>query len=83
MRKYRAVYRCVKCDTKLSKEDHRHSDGVCPYCGQMSDSSLVKVKKLIEAYDEAEQKSKYSNFVWAAIVAFITFAIGVITGLLA
>lgn len=35
--------RCVKCKTTLTDYEEAYSDGRCPYCGNKSKSTFVKV----------------------------------------
>ena len=55
MSRYIVEHRCVKCGHKFSNRDMIHSDGVCPYCGNISrgticdsDKVAVEVKGLFE-----------------------------------
>lgn len=44
--KFMAAYLCVKCSKSLTWNEVMDSDGVCPYCGNLSNSTIVEHKKV-------------------------------------
>lgn len=36
---------CAKCNSSLSREEEYSSDGVCPYCGHVSRSTVCDTVK--------------------------------------
>jgi len=38
---YVAVFHCVKCDKELTDSQRNYRHGVCPHCGNISNSTIV------------------------------------------
>ena len=45
MSKYEAIYLCKKCKKELNITERCYSQGVCPYCGAVSESTFVECVK--------------------------------------
>lgn len=44
---FKAAYRCDACKEFLSFNQVMNSQGVCPYCGHMSTSSICATTKIV------------------------------------
>lgn len=44
-----AVHKCKTCDVKLDDHTRTHRDGVCPYCGAISEGTVIDTYKDTEA----------------------------------
>jgi DNA polymerase II large subunit len=45
---WRKVFRCVECEHKLAFGEKMHSDGCCPYCGNMVTGTVVSCNTISE-----------------------------------
>ena len=43
--KYECRFKCVECNKYLTHSNVFYNSGVCPFCGNESDMSIVKHKK--------------------------------------
>jgi DNA-directed RNA polymerase subunit RPC12/RpoP len=46
--RYVASYACYECKKELTERIISGNDGVCPFCGNMSDSSRISVIKTVK-----------------------------------
>jgi len=84
MKKYEAIYQCVRCEHILTFHEVMNRHGVCPYCGNLSDSTIIKTKKT-PAMVELNKLNKppFLNFGWKnvlIIISLILCIVGLFTG---
>jgi len=44
--KYISVHLCPACETRLTRDQRFYSDGVCPYCGDVTLGTIVDTRKI-------------------------------------
>lgn len=44
-KRFRAVFKCVKCRAELSQHERVYNNGVCPHCGNASEGTIVAASK--------------------------------------
>ena len=53
MARFKAVHLCAKCEVRLSNHEMMCSHGVCPYCGNNSESTICDcIKKSVKLPDK-------------------------------
>jgi len=75
--KYRPVYRCGSCEGRMTWGAMMGSDGVCPHCGSVSDSTIVSCKTSSEFVPSfwTDKRIKYAKYIiYGAILAPFLFA---------
>jgi predicted RNA-binding Zn-ribbon protein involved in translation (DUF1610 family) len=75
IKKYKSVYHCKSCDEELTYNEVYYNKGVCPYCGNVSGSTItayvVKSSKNTNMVDK--QTNPYETI--ENILAFFVFAV--------
>lgn len=46
------TYTCINCEVEISDYEHAYSSGVCPKCGNYSNSTFVAVNKVARRESE-------------------------------
>lgn len=61
---FRAVYCCKECGKRLTDDEVMYSDGVCPYCGYVSDGTICDYIKQSEEVLPCTSASGFWTGLW-------------------
>lgn len=61
---YYPVYRCKRCNHRLSRYEKMHSSGMCPHCGHNPPWAVTICEHYTETWRQVELRPWWKVWVW-------------------